>query len=352
MGIFERIPELLAAGESFVLAVIVSRSGSAPRNVGARMVVRKDASIIGTIGGGLLEAQVQHMAMKVFDSRKPVLRKFSLTAEEAAHKGMICGGEIEVVIHFVDASLSSDQALYHQISETLRSRKRAWLITEIPPGSQGHGSPAQCLVKSDGRHAGQLDSSVVKALIPQVGTGPKLVSHEGNLFFAEPLCKERTVFIFGAGHVSRMLAPLARLVGFKTVVVDDRSEFANRERFESADEVIVADSFERVLDGLEIDAESCLVLVTRGHVHDKTLLRQALGTKAGYIGMIGSRRKRDAVYDALEKEGFLRPEFDRVFSPIGLDIGAETPEEIAVSIVAELIRVRAGRRVRTHAQMQ
>ena len=133
------------------------------------------------------------------------------------------------------------------------------------------------------------------------------------------------------------------MVGFQTVVLDDRQEFANRERFETADEVIVPSSFERAIDDLEINEQSYLVLVTRGHAHDKTLLRQALGTKAGYIGMIGSRRKRDAVYEALRKEGISPGEFDRVFSPIGLEIGAETPEEIAVSIVAELIRVRAAK---------
>jgi len=340
--IFEQIPELLAAGESFALAVIVRKSGSAPRDAGARMLVRKDSSIIGTVGGGLLEAQVQQMAKKVFDDRKPVLRKFSLTAEEAAQKGMICGGEIEVLIHFVDALQSSYHAFYHKVREALRSRERAWLITEIPQGF-GREFPAQCLVTSDGTHEGQLDSGTAQALIPRIGATPELVSHEGNLFFAEPLCQEGTVFIFGAGHVSQKLAPLTRLVGFRTVVLDDRSEFANRQRFESADEIRVPDSFERVMDGLEIDAQSYLVLLTRGHMHDKTLLRQALGTKAGYIGMIGSRRKRDAIYAALEKEGFARSEFDRVFSPIGLEIGAETPDEIAVSIVAELIRVRAGK---------
>jgi xanthine dehydrogenase accessory factor len=346
MVVFKRIHELLEIGESFVLAVIVSRSGSAPRSAGARMVVRKDATIIGTIGGGILEAQVRDLAMKIFSEGKSVLRKFSFTAEEAVRECMICGGEVEVLVHFVDVSQSSNQVLYQRIGETLRSGKRAWLITEIPSGGRESGPPAQGLVKKDGTYVGQLDRSIALALTHRTGRGrPALVSHDENLFFVEPLYDGGTVLIFGAGHISRKLAPLTRLVGFRTVVLDDRLEFANREYFETADEIIVPDSFEGVMNGLEIDEDSYLVLVTRGHAHDKTLLRQALGTKAGYIGMIGSLRKRDSVYDALHEEGFPRHEFDKVCSPIGLDIGAETPEEIAVSIVAELIRARAGNNI-------
>ncbi len=168
-----------------------------------------------------------------------------------------------------------------------------------------------------------------------------MISYQGKEYLVESLCHAGTVYIFGAGHVSQQLAPLATLVGFSTVVLDDRQEFANRERFPNVAEVIVLDSFQRALEGLEINADSYLVLVTRGHAHDHTVLRQALKTKAGYIGMIGSRRKRDAVYAAMAKEGFVQQDFDRVFSPIGLAIMAETPEEIAVSIVAELIQVRA-----------
>ena len=134
MSIFNRIEELLVGKESFALAVIVSRFGSAPRDVGSRMVVRKDASIIGTVGGGLIEAQVQRIAMEVLGDGKPVFRKFSFTAKEAAQMAMICGGEVEVLVYFVDALDASNLALYQQITETLRSRKRAWLITGIPQG--------------------------------------------------------------------------------------------------------------------------------------------------------------------------------------------------------------------------
>ena len=165
---------------------------------------------------------------------------------------------------------------------------------------------------------------------------------ENQRFFIEPTFVPGTVFLFGAGHVSQQVAEVAALVKFRTVVLDDREEFANPQRFPKADQIIVLLSFEQAFAGLEIDSDSYVVIVTRGHLHDKTVLEQALRTKAGYIGMIGSRRKRDMLYQTLLSEGFTQEDIDRVHCPIGLNIGGETPEEIAVSIVAELIKARSG----------
>jgi len=130
------------------------------------------------------------------------------------------------------------------------------------------------------------------------------------------------------------------MVGFKTVVLDDRSEYANSERFPASSEITLLESFDR-LPELAIDEDGYIVIVTRGHLHDKTILAQALKTKAGYIGMIGSRRKREKIFEVLAGDGFGKQDFDRVYSSIGIDIGAETPQELAVSIVGELIKVRA-----------
>jgi xanthine dehydrogenase accessory factor len=344
MNLFKSMAQLLASGESLVLATIVSRSGSAPRVVGTRMIIRQNASIVGTIGGGLLEAQVQELAREVFAHRRSVLREFLFTAEEAARMSMICGGQVQVLIHYVDTSVPFNRELYQEILTTLDFRKRAWLITAMPSDGDSSEPPVQLLRRSDGTHVGHLAPLAVRVLTDQAGAGmPGLIEYQGQRFLVESLCHQGTLFIFGAGHVAQKLAPLARLVGFYTVVLDDRPEFANQERFDSADEIIVLGSFEQAVNGLEINEDGYLVLVTRGHAHDHTVLRQALGTRAGYIGMIGSRRKRDAIYAALGKEGFSREQLDRVHSPIGLNIGAETPEEIAVSIVAELIQVRAER---------
>ncbi|MGD0917389.1 MAG: XdhC family protein, partial [Thermodesulfobacteriota bacterium] len=156
----------------------------------------------------------------------------------------------------------------------------------------------------------------------------------------EPIFSEPTVYIFGAGHVSQQLAPLAKGVHFKVVVIDDREIFANRERFPEADDVIVSE-FEKCFDQLNIDDSSYVVIVTRGHLYDGLVLEQAVRTDAHYIGMIGSKKKIRTLYQNLMEKGVSREKLNKVHAPIGLEINSETPEEIAVSIVAELIKVRA-----------
>jgi xanthine dehydrogenase accessory factor len=344
MQIFNNIVELLNRRESVVLATILSRSGSAPRAVGTRMIVRSDESILGTIGGGILEARVQQLAKHIFDHRGAIVRDFVLTAEDAEQMGMICGGQLRVLIQFVDGSDPACITFYQQVAASLKLGKPAWLITEIPTTDETQRNGlTQCLRHNDGTRifAGKNDNLPIPSHLPESKKN-QVVTQETSRFLIEPLLHERVVFIFGGGHISQKLAFLTRLVGFRTVVFDDRAEFANPERFASADDIVVLSSFNDAMVDLSIDENSYIVLVTRGHAHDKALLGEALATRAGYIGMIGSRRKRDAIYRDLEKEGFTAGDFERVHSPIGLSIAAETPEEIAVSIVAELIAVRAG----------
>jgi xanthine dehydrogenase accessory factor len=344
MNIFHNIADLLAGGESLALATIVSRSGSAPRAVGSRMVVRPDGASMGSIGGGILEARVRDLARVVCGHGQAVFKEYLLTAGDASRMGMVCGGTVQVLVQFLDAGLAENRELYRQIAAACEAGRPARLITAMPSSLEIPGPAAQCLV-NDAEIMGDLDRQTVQTLTAQADPGQQgLRSYGGRLFLVEALGHDGVVYIFGAGHVSQQLAPLTRRVGFHTVVLDDRQEFANHERFPDADEVKVLDSFAQALAGLEITADSYLVLVTRGHAHDQTVLRQALATPAGYIGMIGSRRKREAIYAALAQDGFSSQDCDRVCSPIGLAIGAETPEEIAVSIVAELIQQRAARK--------
>ena len=158
----------------------------------------------------------------------------------------------------------------------------------------------------------------------------------------EPTQRVFTAYLFGAGHVARSTAAMAAMVEFRVSVTDDREAYANRQRFGEASEIRAIGRFEDAFSGLSVGRDDFIIILTRGHLHDKTVLAQALRTGAGYIGMIGSHRKRDAIYAALFKEGFSQADIERVHSPIGLSIGAETPEEIAVSILAEMIQVRAG----------
>jgi xanthine dehydrogenase accessory factor len=265
---------LLESGEDFACVTVVETQGSSPRHAGAQMLVRADASIAGTIGGGPLEAEAIGKALKVLATGESCVMKFDLTNRDPAELSMICGGSGLVQIDRVEAA-----------------------------------------------------------------------SAEARDFFRGLLGRPReTVYIFGAGHCGQKLALVAEMVGFPTVIVDDRADFVSRERFPTADRLLVPDSFEHALDALSVDEDSYLVIMTRGHSHDRTVLAQALHTGAGYIGMIGSRKKVAEIFRALREEGFSSEALARVHAPIGLEIGSETPEEIAVSIAAELIQVRASRR--------
>jgi len=361
--LLQNMVRLLSQGESLVLATVFTRSGSAPRTAGARMLIRRDGSILGTIGGGLLEAQVQQMAVEVFKERKVVLQEFLLTGEAASGMHMICGGRVEVLIEFVDTGDEQTLEVYREALDTINAHRRAWLLTALPLGETKESTPALWLVREDGTTIG----TVVPEVAVSVGRGspiglfgegvdgtersldltstrhPVLVSCGQQRVLIEPVYSTGTAVIFGAGHISQKLAPLCKLVGFETVVVDDREDFANPERFDTADRIVVK-SFGNACSDLGIDQESYLIIVTRGHLHDQTVLAQALRTNAGYIGMIGSVHKRNATYKALISQGFAAEDLARVHSPIGLSIGAETPEEIAVSIVGELIQTRASRK--------
>lgn len=210
-------------------------------------------------------------------------------------------------------------------------------------------------IKKNGEITGELSLADVyqNALVNNAGkflqSGKAMIvdffdDQEGKVeLFIEPVIMRSPLYIFGGGHVSKEITPLANRVGFNVVVIEDRPEFADPLNFPDAVQVRLLD-FKDVMRGLPVDESSYLIIVTRGHIHDMTVLEQALKTNAKYIGMIGSRRKTGIIYEKLLEKGFTREDLDRVYSPIGIDIGAETPAEIAVSIVAELVMVRSGKK--------
>jgi xanthine dehydrogenase accessory factor len=343
--IFREMADLLLNGESFVVATVFDQSGSAPRRSGAKMLLREDGKIRGTIGGGRLEADAIQVARQVLLSKQPVIWPFELTGKDASSMDMICGGHGQVLLEFIDGKDEINRIIYEEAMVILETKGKGWLITSLCDGQEPDAQ--QYLIKRDGAVVGRFEGDIklLSKLILVSSSGPACTSiHSEELgnrkYLVEPLRNSGTVYIFGAGHVSQNIAPLSEMVGFKTVVLDDRSEYANSERFPASSEITLLESFDR-LPELAIDEDGYIVIVTRGHLHDKTILAQALKTKAGYIGMIGSRRKREKIFEMLAGDGFGKQDFDRVYSPIGTDIGAETPEELAVSIVGELIKVRA-----------
>jgi xanthine dehydrogenase accessory factor len=253
MDIYEEVVRLRRLGQKCALATIVQVNGSIPSYESAKLLVREDGSMLGTIGGGCVEAEVWNVARDVMQSERPRHMNFSLGQDAAYDNGLICGGQLSV--------------------------------------------------------------------------------------FIEPVVPQPRLYIFGAGHISKSISKIATLAGFATIIVDNREAFANPERFPEADEVF-AEEYEDVFPKLPIRDTSYLVIVTRGHRDDMRVMRWAVGTNAKYIAMIGSKRKVIGVVKELEKEGIPREAFERAFAPMGLDIGAITPEEIAVSIVAEMIAIR------------
>lgn len=346
-SVIETACGLLEGGEGFVLATIVSQAGSTPRDAGTRMIVRSDGTLAGTIGGGLLEAEVIREAKECFRRRNARLRSFDLRGSTRHELDMLCGGALEILLTYIEPT-DTNRALFQAIRDALRERRASLVVTDLGPEKEETKAARFCLARGRERVCGDFPhpDAWLSALEEEAaGTGvPTFVSLEGRRFVVEACVAPDRLYLFGAGHVSLAVQALASRVGFQTVVLDDRPEFANAARFPTADRVVVLDSFEEALAGLEIDRNSYLVIVTRGHSHDKTVLQQALRTPFGYVGMMGSRRKRETIYQALLREGFLSEELEKVHCPIGLEIGAEGPEEIAVSIVAELILVRSQKR--------
>jgi xanthine dehydrogenase accessory factor len=336
---------LLENGESFSWATIIDSLGSSPRHDGAHMLVRADGSIVGTIGGGALEAAAIKNALEVLDARESRLMDYNLTNSDSAKLGMICGGNGLMLIDYVDSSNVAVGDLFCSLLDLLNSGRKGWLVIAIPQGDQKGWTAGKCLVDSDGSVAGDpvCPTESLEELAKKGGTYDQIIAGGTARTYVQPIGTQGIVHVFGAGHCGQKLVSLLSAVGFFTVVVDDRADFANRERFPTADSILVPDSFEDVMGTLSVDEESYVVIMTRGHLHDRTVLKQALNTRAGYVGMIGSRKKVAETLQALQEEGFSPDDAARVHAPIGLSIGAESPEEIAVSIAAQLIEVRAGR---------
>jgi len=345
--LYEAIVDLLNQNESFAIATLFDKTGSAPRSDGAKMVVRADGSIYGTIGGGRLEAAAISLAKNAIADLKSVIQVFDLTSKDAAASDMICGGKGEILVDFIDASDKENHQIYKSVLDVINKREKGWLVTilENKPASADGINRQQCLVRQDKTLTGHVNCP--PDLLENLINGPAKVTlhsevYDTQRFLVEPLRVGGTVIIFGAGHVSQKIAPLSEGVGFRTVVLDDRPEYANRERFPIPIDVRVIDDFTKLPD-LELDEDSYLVIVTRGHLFDKDVLAQVIRSGAAYTGMIGSRTKRDLIYKELMERGFLEDELRQVHCPIGTAILAESPEELGISIVGEMIKVRAER---------
>lgn len=319
--VFAAILDKLEQGQTVVRVSVMKSSGSTPRTAGASMAVFTDGTIAGTIGGGTVE-NAAHVTSKEMAPGTSAVRDFDLTTKDAANLGMVCGGSMTVLM---DSLLPNEEniALLKDILAHYAQRESQLFIITL--SENGEVLRRELAPVPDDQPTTRV---------------PFTRKNMGETVFIEPLTMPETVHFIGAGHVAQATAHLAAFTGFQTIVVDDRADFANQERFPETAEIRVEESLKSCLPD-HLGAEDYVVIMTRGHKHDRDVLAQALKTGAGYIGMIGSKKKKAAVYESLLKAGYTQETLDTVHCPIGLTIGADTPEEIAVSIMGELIAHRA-----------
>lgn len=343
--VFDEVVNVLSRGEKAALSTIVSSKGSLPMSKKAKMLVKRDGTFTGTVGGGCLEADVWAEAREVMDRSAPRLQHFILTEKHAGDEGLNCGGNVEI---FTEPIRTGPMQEIFEAIRGLHDARRIGLLATLVSG-RAEARAGKMLITDTGETVGTLgdpalddrirldsDIEITENLLRVV-----TLEHEGveTRIFLESIWPAPQLYLFGGGHVARAIARIADTVGFRIIVVDDRPAFANHERFPEADEVVV-DAFDEVVGKLPIDGSSYLVAVTRGHQWDQPVIEQAVWTGAAYIGMIGSRRKIALMWKNLEEKGVPRHLLDQVHAPIGKEIGADTPEEIAVSIMAELVEFR------------
>ena len=302
-----------------VLVTIVEGNGSVPRTTGAYMVVAKNGRIYGTIGGGNLEYQAVKKAMELAGTAAHYVENFDLGTGENSELGMVCGGRVKVLFY---SACAQDPGVGEFLKEALAAAdegKPYWLVLPF-----SEGTPRIRREITEGRgHC-------------------RILEENGQKIYAEEFCYDGRVYIFGGGHLAQELVPVLAHVGFRCIALDDRPEFANEQVVHGAEKVMLVD-FEHIDQSVKIGPEDYICVMTRGHAYDTIVQAQALRTPACYIGVIGSRAKTAGVQKQLRTMGFTDEDFKRITTPIGLDIKAETPAEIAISIAAQMIEIRAGR---------
>ncbi|HCY85633.1 MAG TPA: xanthine dehydrogenase [Desulfobacteraceae bacterium] len=337
---YQTIMAQMAEGSPFALATILSSRGSTPRTPGTRMMVFPDKSISGTIGGGLIEAQIIDTCADLIKDETAscaMIKEYVLNQDLKSGMDMVCGGKLRVWIEcFGPQCPAETKAALAEMAKAERQGGTATLLSTLVPETDGKFKVVQKrMVPTD-----DLPKDLGTAVEQNLREGVACVTYAKETIVAETLAPIPVLYIFGGGHVGYALAQMAHLIDLPCVVVDDREDFSNEKRFPHARSVVSVPEFKHCFEGLTPDEHSYIVITTRGHLHDEIVLEQALATKAAYIGMIGSRRKRDTIYGHLRDRGISQESLEKVHSPVGLSINSETPAEIAVSIIAQIIQAK------------
>jgi xanthine dehydrogenase accessory factor len=334
---------VLDKGLHCVFCAVIETRGSTPQKAGAAMLVFPDGTQLGTLGGGCVEAEVRQRALRSIDEDKPEIHTFCLDDDYGWDDGLICGGRMTILADPVAPhrpEMLDYYRQYRQLVEAGQGCTESVVVADhLPARKRGqrflfdqNGLPVAWL-RSDG-----IPDEVARLVVP-LSTRPAPSLREGIAFL--PTLPRITILLIGGGHVSQAVARLASGVDFNVWVLDDRERYVSLERFPTAERRIVGD-IEETLPNLALSLTPsfyCLI-VTRGHAHDEEALYHLAPSQAGYVGMIGSRRKIKIIYEDLIAKGITREALERVHAPLGFNIGSQTVPEIAISIVAELIACR------------
>lgn len=343
--ILSEIVRRKSRGERMALASLVWSTGSIPMSERAKMIVAEGGDVVGTIGGGCLEAEVLSVGRTVLETGESQLLRYTMTEEQAGESGLNCGGSVRIYTEVIEADATAD--FYGRVLAARQARSSCALATLLSSGT------GRLWLGADGSVCGSLGTPAADRQVEEYL--PQVLGRERGLIcaldpsaelgaaevFIEPFLPEPVLYVFGGGHVGGQICALAKTVGFRVVLIDDRPAFANPARHPQADECLVA-GMEEVFAQLPIDDQSYIVAATRGHQHDEIVVEAAIKTPARYIGMLGSERKKLILWWRIAERGGNPQRLDAVFAPIGFNIGADTPAEIAVSVVAELIEQRRG----------
>ena len=323
------IVHALEAGTPAELVAVTEASGSTPRGAGALMAVFPGGRALGTIGGGNVEYEAQRLAAELLESGGSALRHFRFVQGDAASLGMVCGGGVTLRFQYLPAGDANAVAVLRDLMEASGGNLDTWLVLNVQEETAAMGTAD----RNGPRHLETPPGDLFSLLRNK----PALA----GAWLAIPMVRAGRVYIFGGGHVSRALVPAIAAVGFRPVVYDDRPEFADPALFPRAEAVLSGD-FTKISGQITLTADDYVVIMTRGHQADYEVLTGTLRSGVKYLGCIGSKKKLALCRERLLAAGFTAEEYAKVHAPIGLPIGAETPEEIAVSVTAQLIAVRAG----------
>ena len=348
------IEEWFAAREQVAVATVIRVEGTAPRPVGARLIVSSGGRMAGSVSGGCVETTVYQEMIDLLEGGLPRVLHFGITDDMIWDVGLACGGTIDVFIQALDPQIVA------AFGERVERREPVALVAFI----EGENAGATALVTPDGEvlgpDPGSAATRATEMLASRVERGRIFEPTPGARVYVEPFLPPPLLIIAGGVHVAIPLARFGKELGFRVVVVDPRQKFANRERFPEADQVLVTwpdqvlsaagpdqvlagAGTDEALAGLEVGDTTYMVLLTHDPKIDEPTLAAALNTGAAYIGAIGSRKTHADRYERMERWGITRQQLDRVYSPIGLDLGSSTPEETALSIIAEVVAVKNGR---------